>query len=192
MKVPLLLLIVATVSAHQLQQNANVSSSFTITWDCYTCPGTFQYNCFYYNGGPFNNFVTPINSSYRSCYTTGRIFPIYINFNCGDACTNCGYTITEASIPRSTCADSSDGANFIRSLNQLYGTSQGDSRKTYDWCGSAGCSTDLTNPNIWLIIGIGAGVLVLIAVVVVCVRWRRKQAILAQYMNTDQYQAMIK
>ena len=178
-------------SLNQILQAEDLESSFTITWTCGTCPASmFAVNCFSYNGGPFYNLMASIDSSYSSCSATGFNFPIYINFNCGVACTGCGITITMSSIAQSTCADSSDGSDFIKSMDLLYGASQGDLSKTYDWCGQAGCPI---GSNVGLIIGIVAGVAVVIIVIAVCInQQRRKRAAQVQYMNGDQYQTLQK
>lgn len=68
-------------------------------------------------------------------------------------------------------------------MDMLYGASQGDLSKTYDWCGQAGCAL---GSNFGLIIGIVIGVVVLIIIVAVCIQQSRKRAArAAQMYNMD-------
>lgn len=181
------LLLVALAASGEVLQVEDVESSFTITWTCGSCPSyVYGYNCFLYNGGPFYNLYASIDSSYSSCSATGMTFPTYINFNCGVACSGCGISITMGYITQSTCATSSDGSSFIDSMNILYGASQGDLNKTYDWCGNAGCPL---GSNVGLIIGLVIGALVVIVVIAIIIRQRRKRAAAQnQYLNAGGYQ----
>lgn len=76
-------------------------------------------------------------------------------------------------MPLTLPASTNQGIYFINYLNSIYGASQGNPSKTYDWCGDV----DDGGINIGLMIGVAGGVVVLIIIATFGIRQYRKRVV---------------